>query len=750
MSINSILNLKTTKVEFSKNEILSALNKKFSEYKFESEYLTEGKLEVVSSDLITFHSCNLENFSDNRMITEEFRPNNKNVSFGKKQPSDFNSWDYKLSFNSEFINSTDSHLIKESHHAIGCSTCGEKGKVRCSRCKGNGDLLCPGCQGSKEKKCNKCNGTTQLRCSSCSGTGIKESGYGANKTINRCSYCDGRGNNQCSTCKGGYVTCSTCIGNGRIPCSTCYQSGEVTCHQCDGYKSMDHYFVIQANFQNKEIGLLISFPFPGFDIKHALKNSLNIQNKIFETTEKRFNESYFSAIQTHSIHNQIVGFFNYHDGQNSKLIKSRFTILENKYIEVNFKFYGQNYTVFFDESLNNSFFSGKSPADQYEMDLLNKAISKTIENDLKSAKSTIEKIAKYDFFKLSESELISSIDDTLTMYNAIGFFEEKKYSLAEAELKVVSKIKKAERDYILLQDKLNKTYRRNTLLFYSIGIIGLLLSIFDASLLFFAITIGISIVPLFMNLFFNPIVRKISFSRFFILTMILLQTGITKYIFSEDRKSLACDCYNQSVLKSNMAFDDMSYMEQSFRRKCFDAFGTEANMKFAYDCFPNVNKGSNNDNNVGKKLKSAKKNDKVLIQEKLIEKPEPHELRNFKTKSTDNITERTQMLDELRQQLKNEINQDVVFVVDHFLVSDSFAWMEGGILRKDGTQPKLPQEGMECCQIQALFKLINGNWVLMEDGAFSTDVWYQCLSNRYPKIDLMIFPNEIRSIIMCE
>ena len=43
-------------------------------------------------------------------------------------------------------------------------------------------------------------------------------------------------------------------------------------------------------------------------------------------------------------------------------------------------------------------------------------------------------------------------------------------------------------------------------------------------------------------------------------------------------------------------------------------------------------------------------------------------IRNFKTKNDANAKERTQMLDLLRNNLKNDIEQDVVFVVNHFLV----------------------------------------------------------------------------------
>jgi hypothetical protein len=588
MSLNSILNLNTAKIDFNKSDILSTLNKKLSKYKFEIDYINDGELEILTSDLITFYSCNLENFTDNRFISQAYRPNNKGIDYDKKDISDFNQWDYKLTYNREFNRSEDTYLINESHHAIGCNVCKEKGKVDCSRCRGLGNISCNSCQGKGKKECGTCSGTTKKRCSSCSGKGIKETGYGANKKIETCSYCKGQGSNPCTTCSNGFVTCKTCEGKGRISCLTCYESGEVKCHQCLGYRSMDHYFVVNANFVNDKIGLLISYPFPGFDIQKAEINSFNIQNKLFDCSESRFKNDYFNEIQSHSLYNQIIDFFNFNDSQSSRLLKSRFSIFENKYIEVNFKFYGEKYTVFFDESLKQSFFLGKSPADQYEMDLLNKALTKSIDNDLKSAKNTFLKISKFDFFSISEKEIISSIDDTLSIYNAVSLLEEKKYSLVESELKLVSSIKKSERDYSLVISKLNAIYRKNTIIFFLIGIVTLFTLILDSSLYFKAITLGASLSSLLVSLFLNKIFRSIKFSRFFILALIFVQGGITKYLFSEERKILACNCYNQSVLKSGRAFDNMSYAEQNFRMKCFDEFGSEDNMKFAYECFPNA------------------------------------------------------------------------------------------------------------------------------------------------------------------
>jgi hypothetical protein len=55
----------------------------------------------------------------------------------------------------------------------------------------------------------------------------------------------------------------------------------------------------------------------------------------------------------------------------------------------------------------------------------------------------------------------------------------------------------------------------------------------------------------------------------------------TKKEFNKEDLEIACDCWNQSVEKSGMAFDDMNSTQQEFRQKCFKVFGDEALMKVA-------------------------------------------------------------------------------------------------------------------------------------------------------------------------
>jgi hypothetical protein len=118
-------------------------------------------------------------------------------------------------------------------------------------------------------------------------------------------------------------------------------------------------------------------------------------------------------------------------------------------------------------------------------------------------------------------------------------------------------------------------------------------------------------------------------------------------------------------------------------------------------------------------------------------------LRDFKKKTEENTKERTAMLDLLRTDIKNDLEQDVVFVVNHFKVYGNYAWMEGTVQRKDGKELKFPDEAYDCCHVEALFKKINGSWVLKANGAFSTDVWYACIVSSYPEASRQIYSSNV-------
>lgn len=106
-------------------------------------------------------------------------------------------------------------------------------------------------------------------------------------------------------------------------------------------------------------------------------------------------------------------------------------------------------------------------------------------------------------------------------------------------------------------------------------------------------------------------------------------------------------------------------------------------------------------------------------------------MRDFKTKSTANSAERTQMLDLMRERVYDHVQKDVFFVVDHFKVLNNFAYFEGWAQRKDGKVLKMPEDYGDCCYCRALFKKTSGKWHIPEGVTFPTDVWYDSLTERF-------------------
>lgn len=532
-----IFEYKVNKIEVDKAKIFTIINTELSKFNFEKDYLKEGKLDILSSHEVVFHSCTLENFTETRSISETNRPNKHGVQIGNKKISEFNSWDYKLNYKKEFQNSEDYHNIEESHHAIGCGTCKQQGKIRCSSCYGAGDVTCGSCSGRGEKQCVSCSGRGETKCWSCSGRGSKETGYGDNKRIERCSSCSGRGYKSCSSCSNGYITCSTCSGRGRVSCYTCHGAGEVTCYQCDGYRTMDHYFIVNANYINLNQELFVTNPFHGFDNLKANEIGFSIKKKLFENKENRFKDGYFEDLQLHPLFRQICTFFDFKDSDNTKLISSRITFYENKYFEVVFSFYGENYTIFLDQNLSNSYYSGKKPSDQYELDLLNKSLKSAINNELDVTKKTIQKLIKYDFINIDENQIIIAINDTQNIYKVKNEIDNRKYSNAESTLKQVSNVKKNELDFKILRKKLLKIYFLNTFIFWTIGMCAVYFFTKNKSInidnfdftKYFISNFVVSIVILILSSLLNIIIRNIHASRFLVIILIFLQTLFLNY-----------------------------------------------------------------------------------------------------------------------------------------------------------------------------------------------------------------------------
>lgn len=544
-TFKKIFQYKSVKTDADKSKLLSVLKNELLKFNFEDDYLREGSPEILACSENKFYTCTLENYTDTRSISVTNRPNMYGVPIGNMRISEFNSWDYKLTYKKEFQNFEDKHIIEESHHAIRCDTCKQHGKIRCSNCRGSGDIICNSCSGRGENKCSTCSGRGETQCWSCSGKGTKETGYGDNKRIERCSSCNGRGYKPCSSCRNGYVTCSSCGGRGRVKCYTCQGSGEVTCYECYGYQTMDHYFVVNAQFVNLNKLLFVTNPFTGFDYSKAVVYNFSIENKLFDFRENRFKEGFFEQLQNHPLFRQISIFFDFKDSEKTKLVSSRITFYENRYFEIIFSFYGESYTIYLDQSLENSYYAGKKSSDQYELDLLNKSLKSANSNNLDITKKTIQKLSEYNFISINEKYLISAIEDTQKIIEAKNDIDNRNYSQAESTLRIVSDEKKNESDYKKLIKNLNSIYFKNTLIFSLFGISAISIKLLNNDSQFILWNLFLASFIIIICLVINRFARNINIARWLVITLLSIQLV---YIFNIDfRKKNEIKVENQKV-----------------------------------------------------------------------------------------------------------------------------------------------------------------------------------------------------------
>ena len=126
-------------------------------------------------------------------------------------------------------------------------------------------------------------------------------------------------------------------------------------------------------------------------------------------------------------------------------------------------------------------------------------------------------------------------------------------------------------------------------------------------------------------------------------------------------------------------------------------------------------------------------------------------IQDFKIKIESNSRARTQMLDLLRNEIRNTYNFEAVFTVNHFKVSGNYAYLESVAQRKDNKKLIISEDGGECCQVGALFFRNNGTWEVALNGIFPTDVWCYCITKSYPKADIAIFTDFARKAsVQCD
>ncbi|MFN5318926.1 MAG: hypothetical protein ACK5CY_08795 [Bacteroidia bacterium] len=112
---------------------------------------------------------------------------------------------------------------------------------------------------------------------------------------------------------------------------------------------------------------------------------------------------------------------------------------------------------------------------------------------------------------------------------------------------------------------------------------------------------------------------------------------------------------------------------------------------------------------------------------------------DFKTKNENNVQERTQMLDLLRNEVRLAFKQEVVFVVEHFKVCGNYAYLEAVAQRKDGKKLVMDTPGADCCRAGALFVKNSGIWQIARDGVFRSDAWNWCIVYDFPMANRAIF-----------
>lgn len=98
-------------------------------------------------------------------------------------------------------------------------------------------------------------------------------------------------------------------------------------------------------------------------------------------------------------------------------------------------------------------------------------------------------------------------------------------------------------------------------------------------------------------------------------------------------------------------------------------------------------------------------------------------IKDYKTKTVANNSERSKMLDLLRAEMYRKHKQQVQFVVEKLNVQGDYAWFQGQVQRKDGKEFEIEGEA-DCCHVEALLKKKSGKWYIEEMAAFSMDVWW--------------------------
>lgn len=119
---------------------------------------------------------------------------------------------------------------------------------------------------------------------------------------------------------------------------------------------------------------------------------------------------------------------------------------------------------------------------------------------------------------------------------------------------------------------------------------------------------------------------------------------------------------------------------------------------------------------------------------------------DMKVKNPANEKDRTMMLDILRNTMYSQFKQVYVYKIDHFKVSQGYAWLSGVAERKDGKKIVLTGEQEylnSCCSVGVLFVKKGDKWLIEDESRiFPSDIYgdeHQSLPTLHPRVPVVIF-----------
>ncbi len=112
---------------------------------------------------------------------------------------------------------------------------------------------------------------------------------------------------------------------------------------------------------------------------------------------------------------------------------------------------------------------------------------------------------------------------------------------------------------------------------------------------------------------------------------------------------------------------------------------------------------------------------------------------NYKVKTSSNQKDRTVIINTFKTLIAKQYKQEVVLIIRTLNVCNNYAWLMADAQRKDAKQFVFPEADYDCCHVEALLQKKKNTWYIVEQGTFSTDVWWAGIWDRHPKVPIVIF-----------